>query len=57
MTKPTYKAMNTKELAALYNVHPRTLNRWLKNYRDEIGERHRVLWTPKQVRTIRELIG
>lgn len=51
------KPMNTKQLAALYNVHPRTLNRWLSLHKEKIGERVGTLWTPKQVSIIREILG
>jgi transposase-like protein len=56
MKKNHLKAMSKRQLAALYGVDPRTLFRWLKPYRDSIGEIRGTL-TPKQITYIFSKLG
>ena len=49
--------MIKSELALEYGVCVRTLNRWLKPFADEIGEKNGNYYTTAQVRIIFEKIG
>ena len=40
------------ELAALYEVDRRTMNKWLKPFKEEIGPRQGLFYTIAQVRII-----
>ena len=51
------KAMNKKELAALYSVSLTALNRWLEPFKEKIGKERGRTYTPKQVRIIFECLG
>jgi transposase-like protein len=48
--------LSQSELAMLYRISQRTLNRWLKPFREEIGKFGKVL-TPKQLAIIYEKLG
>jgi len=51
-------AMTKTQLAALYKVCPRTLNKWIKPFLTEIGTTAGTyIFTPAQVKTIFERIG
>jgi hypothetical protein len=51
------KAMNKKQLADLYKVGLRTLNKWLEPFKDKIGEQRGKMYNPKQVSIIFECLG
>lgn len=51
------KAYTMQELAQLYQVNDRTIRRWLKPFRQEIGKREGHFFTLKQIRIIFEKIG
>lgn len=51
------KPYTTKQLADLYGVSLKTLRKWLKPYREEIGQRNGHFYTCKQVETIFNSIG
>jgi hypothetical protein len=52
------KAMNKSQLARMYKVCTRTLNKWLAPFAHEIGEIPNTnTFTPEQVRIIFEKIG
>jgi transposase-like protein len=53
----TVKAYTISELAALYEVSPKTFRTWLKQYAKEIGERESRYFTTLQVKIIFEKIG
>ena len=42
------------ELAARWNVSVRTVRRWIRQFRDELGPVHGKLLTPRQVKIILE---
>ena len=42
------------ELAQRWNVSDRTVRRWIKPFKDELGEIKGKLFTPKQVKIILE---
>ena len=46
------KPYNLKELAALYGVSARTLNKWLKPFGDQVGKRIGYFYTIPQVKMI-----
>ncbi len=46
-----------QDLANAYGVSSRTLNKWLSPFGNHIGKRMGHTYTPKQVRTIYELLG
>lgn len=46
-----------QDLANAYGVSSRTLNKWLSPFGQHIGKRMGHTYTPKQVRTIYELLG
>lgn len=48
---------NTKELAALYNVSPYTIRKWLKPFAHKIGKRNGYTYTVLQVTIIFECLG
>ncbi|MFZ4398873.1 MAG: hypothetical protein ACOYO1_02470 [Bacteroidales bacterium] len=53
------RSMNLSELANKYNVHPRTMRKWLnmiKKTKPEI-ELDGYIYTPKQLRVIFEHLG
>lgn len=51
-------AMTKKQLAALYNVCPRTLAKWLKPFNEEIELNPGTYnYTPAQVKRIFEKLG
>jgi hypothetical protein len=51
-------AMTKTQLAALYKVCPRTLAKWMKPFKNEIGvTAETYIYTPAQVKTIFEKIG
>ena len=56
MTEPrkfiTLKAYSPSELAEIYDVDRRTMNRWLKPFKEEIGLRLGRYYTITQVRMI-----
>lgn len=57
-TKQEPIAMNRIQLANLYKVCPRTLNKWLRPYLTEIGTTEGTnIFTPAQVKTIFDKIG
>ncbi len=51
------KAMNKKELIALYKVSYKTFNAWLKPFDEQIGKPIGKFYTPKQIALIFELLG
>jgi transposase-like protein len=51
------KPYSTKELAAIYKVSEKTIYRWLKPFKEQIGQKNGRLYTVNQVRTIIEMIG
>ena len=46
------KAYSIAELAVLYDVCPRTLNKWMKPFKAEIGDRMGRFFTVHQVKVI-----
>ena len=46
-----------QDLANAYGVSSRTLNKWLSPFMQSIGKRMGHTYTPKQVKTIYELLG
>jgi len=51
-------AMTKTQLAALYKVCPRTLAKWIKPFRTEIGEMSSTyIYTPAQIKIIFDKIG
>lgn len=51
------RPQNLKQLAATYEVTPRTLKGWLEPFLKEIGEMTGRTFTPKQVRIIYDKLG
>lgn len=51
------KAYSIGELAALYEISVRTMNRWLKPHLEIIGKRQGRFYTVKQVEIIFEQLG
>lgn len=51
------KTYSVKEVADLYSVSKKTLNKWLSPFEDEIGERRGYFYNPKQVGIIFEKLG
>jgi len=51
------KAYSLGELAALYEVSVRTMNRWLKPHLETIGKREGRFYTIKQVTIIFDKLG
>lgn len=51
------KPSTPKEIAALYHVTWKVMDRWLKPHRDAIGKREGRYYTALQVKTIFEKLG
>jgi hypothetical protein len=51
------KAYSIGELASLYEISVRTMNRWLKPHLERIGKREGRFYTVKQVESIFDLFG
>lgn len=51
------KPLNYKQLAATYDVSPRTIKSWLRPFIDEIGEMRGKVLTVKQILLIYDKIG
>lgn len=51
------KTYSVKEVAGLYGISTKTLRKWLKPFKKEIGERQGHFYYPKQVRIIFEKLG
>jgi hypothetical protein len=49
--------MNKKQLAAAYKISVKTLNAWLKPFKDKIGPMTGKVYTPKQIKIIFESLG
>ena len=48
---------NTKELAQLYGVSPKTFRTWLAPHKEMVGKKTGKYFTAKQVRIIFERLG
>jgi len=53
----TIQPYTLKQLAALYRCTERTLNKWLKQLKKDLGPRVGHFYNPKQVRVIVERLG
>jgi hypothetical protein len=53
----TVRAYKFKEVASLYHVDPKTLRKWLKPFREEIGELSGHYFTIAQVEAIFQKLG
>ncbi len=53
----TIKAYSIGELAALYEISVRTMNRWLKPHTELIGKRQGRFYSVKQVTIIFDQLG
>ena len=51
------KAYSIGELATLYEISVRTMNRWLKPHAERVGKREGRFYTVKQVEIIFDLLG
>lgn len=51
------KPQTKQDLANAYGVSARTLNKWLSPFIPRIGQRMGHTYTPKQVKTIYEVLG
>jgi len=51
------KPYSPAELARIYGVSKKTMNRWLKPHRGGIGERQGLYYTTLQVKIIFEKLG
>ena len=51
------RTYSVKEMAGLYEVSKKTLNKWLSPFKKEIGERRGHFYNPKQVGIIFEKLG
>lgn len=51
------KTYSVKEVADLYCISKKTLNKWLSPFEKEIGERRGYFYNPKQVSIIFEKLG
>ncbi len=51
------KPYTTKEMAAIYQVSPKTFNRWVNRIRTDVGEKNGRFFTINQVKTILDKIG
>jgi len=51
------KAQSKTELAHAYNISLKTFRNWIKPFEQEIGTYRGKAYTPKQVETIRRLLG
>jgi hypothetical protein len=57
-TTKTPEAMTKAQLAALYKVCVKTLNKWLEPFAAEIGDKpNTYIYTPAQIKTIYEKLG
>ena len=55
--KTQVKTYSVKEMAGLYEISKKTLNKWLTPFETEIGERRGHFYNPKQVGVIFEKLG
>ncbi|MBL7730345.1 MAG: hypothetical protein JNM88_04140 [Chitinophagaceae bacterium] len=55
--KVSIKAYSIGELAALYEISVRTMNRWLKPHLEKVGKREGRFYSIKQVSVIFEQLG
>lgn len=55
--KTRLKAYSNKELAIIYKVSSRTMQRWISPFKGEIGLRNGHYYTPKQTKVIFEKLG
>ncbi len=51
------KAYSLSEVAVIYEVSGKTLNTWLKPFKNEIGKKVGRYYTPKQMKLIFERLG
>jgi len=51
------RAQSKTELAFAYNISLKTFRNWIKPFEQEIGKYRGKAYTPKQVETIRRLLG
>ena len=51
------KPYSPSELAQIYGVTKKTINRWLRPHRSRIGDREGLFYTALQVRIIFERLG
>lgn len=51
------KVYTKKELAGLYEVDPRTFNKWIKKHEQKIGEKTGRFYTTDQIKIIFEALG
>lgn len=52
MSESDTKPMTIGQLAARWEVSEKTVRKWIKPFRKELGEIHGSLFTPRQVRII-----
>ena len=57
MIEEVYKPQTKMELAHAYGVTLRTISSWLDTYQEEIGPKMGRTYTPKQIKTIYDLLG
>lgn len=57
LQRAAVKPYSMKQLYTLYQVSDKTFTRWLKPYRQLVGQRNGNLYTPKQVDIIFSLLG
>jgi len=55
--KITLDRYSIKELAALYNINHRTMKKWIRPFKDDIGEKIGRYYNANQVKTIFEKLG
>lgn len=60
--KPVYESINIKpytllDIAKLYGIGTKTMAKWLKPFKDEIGHKHGRYFTVLQVQTIINKLG
>jgi transposase len=48
---------STKELATFYGVHPKTLIKWMKAFKDDIGDKRGHYYSVSQVEMIFNKLG
>lgn len=51
------KIYSKKQLAGLYEVDPRTFNKWIKPHEEKIGEKSGRFYTVQQIKVIFEVLG
>lgn len=56
-TVKVIRVYSKKELANLYEVCPRTLDKWLSMHKTTIGEKNGRYYSLAQIQTIFEVIG